>query len=172
MLGPGRFRSALLCRNLVCRQMMYWSHHTKELLVWAWLCFCFAYCLFGKRGVGGAEEWAWMRLYYLWGIACFSSMDIAGCGRRNKQTSSVLLPPPFLQGWACSQRRFCDWCLSMLGVYLFVWQTNALLTSHCHMLSSQCILHWHQCLFIQVQRSLLHNLKCNAKVRGEICICT
>lgn len=102
---------------------------------------------------GGVEEWAWMRLYYLWGIACFSSMDIAGCGRRNKQTFSVFLPPPFLQGWACSQRRFCDWCLSMLGVYLFVWQTNALLTSQCHMLSSECILYWHQCLFIQVEIS-------------------
>lgn len=142
MLGPGCFLPGFLCLNPMCRQIMYWKHHTKELMVWAWL--RFAYYQFGG---GGGEEWAWMRLYYLWGIACFSSMDIAGCGRRNKQTLSVFLPSPFLQGWACSQRRFCDWCLSMLGIYLFVWQTNALLTSHCHMLSSQCILHWHQCVF-------------------------
>lgn len=59
----------------------------------------------------------------------------------------------FLQGWACSQKRFCDWCLPVLCVYLFVWQTNALLTSHCHMLSSQCILRLHQCRSIQVQIS-------------------
>jgi len=36
-----------------------------------------------------AEGWAWTRLNFLWGIACFSSMDIAGCGRRNKQTCSA-----------------------------------------------------------------------------------
>lgn len=35
---------------------------------------------------GVLKGWAWTRLYFLWGIACFSSMDIAGSGRRNKQT--------------------------------------------------------------------------------------
>lgn len=107
---------------------------------------------------GVLKGWAWTRLYFLWGIACFSSMDIAGSGRRNKQTFSSTPPPTsstphFLQGWACSQKRFCDWCLPVLCVYLFVWQTNALLTSHCHMLSSQCILRLHQCRSIQVQIS-------------------
>lgn len=94
-----------------------------------------------------------MRLHFLQGIACFSSMDIADCGRRNKQTFCVFHPPhtPFLQGWASSQKRFCDWCLSVLCVYLFVWQTDALLTSHCHMFSSQRILRLHQGLSIQVQ---------------------
>jgi len=160
MLGPGCFLSGLLCWNLMWRPMMYWNHHIKKLFIWARL--RVAYCLCS----GGAEGWAWTRLYFLWGIACFSSMDIAGCGRRNKQTFSVYLPHPptphthtlththththFLQGWACSQRQFCDWCVSGLCVYLFVLQTNELLTRHCHMLSSRCILRLHQCLSIQV----------------------
>lgn len=79
---PGCFLPGLLRLHLMCRQMMYWkpSHQgVVHMSPFAWL--CVAYC--------GAEGWAWMRLYFLWGIVRFSSMDIAGCGRRNKQTFSV-----------------------------------------------------------------------------------
>lgn len=72
---PGCFLSGSPSPNLMCRQMMYWkpSHQGP--------------CSYEPRLPGstfaccGAEGWAWTRLYFLRGIACFSSMDIAGCGR-------------------------------------------------------------------------------------------
>lgn len=70
----------------------------------------------------GAEGWAWTRLCFLWGIACFSSMDIAGCGRRNKQTFSVFLPSSplfFRDGPVHRGGSVTDVCLCYASIYLF-----------------------------------------------------
>lgn len=74
------------------------------------------------------------------GIACFSSMDITGI-------NSLFFRDELVHRGAS----VTDDCLFRL--YLFVCKTNALLTSHRHMLPSLWILRRRQCLFLQVQIS-------------------
>lgn len=72
---------------------------------------------------GVLKGWAWTRLYFLWGIACFSSMDIAGSGRRNKQTFSATPTPStpifFRDGPVHRSGSVTDVCLCYASIYLF-----------------------------------------------------
>lgn len=72
-------------------------------------------------------------------VGDFSSVDVPGCGRRNKQASSVsptTTTTTASTGSSLSFRdellRFSHWCLTVLRVSLFAWQTSELLTRRHH----------------------------------------